>query len=95
MAALLGAFLLWLFATGEYSAWVALLSEPLKKVVVTADNSVPSQNTASSGNNSASSNSSINTITDWVDKIYTSNSTQPGVSDSGSTSFDTSNIMSA
>jgi hypothetical protein len=27
MAVLLGAFLLWLFATGEYAAWVALVTD--------------------------------------------------------------------
>lgn len=36
MAAFLGAFLLWLFATGKYADWVALVSAPAKPVATSA-----------------------------------------------------------
>lgn len=76
MAAALGLFLLWLFATGKYKDWAALVIEPAKKVTTTA--SAPAGNTGGATGSWSSPNTStasvdpsalIRTGSDWIGQL--------------------------
>jgi hypothetical protein len=71
MAAMLAAFLLWLFATGEYAAWVALLSSAKARPVTPPGNTGGA--TGSWGEPTAPSapqpTAMVRTGADWVNNM--------------------------
>ncbi len=70
MAVILGAFLLWLFATGEYAKWLALVVEPAKPVA-TSSGSTTNTSTAGSTQNIGQL---INTGSSYINSLSGSSS---------------------
>ena len=66
MAAGLALFLLWLFATGKYKDWAALVIEPEKKVSATAATAKPASAATAQ---SVEPSQLIRTGSDWLGQL--------------------------